>query len=104
MTIRLGALLIAAATALVAVAPACADPGDGRFARRFWLRSDEAQSARAERFERRREFRERESANVRMSPEERRQLRHDIRAAREDVYRRPPPPPPPPGVYEVPSR
>jgi hypothetical protein len=105
MNIRPAALLIAAVTALLAVAPACADPGDGRFARRFWLRSDEAQSARAERFERRREFQERESAFGRMSPEERRQLRHDIRAAREDVYRRPPPPPPPPpGVYEAPSR
>jgi hypothetical protein len=106
MNTRLSVFLIAGFTALLAVAPACADPGDGRFARRFWLRSDEAQSARAERFERRREFQERESAYVRMSPEERRQLRHDIRAAREDVYRRQPPPPPPlpPGLHEGPPR
>jgi hypothetical protein len=30
----------------------------------------------------------------RMSPEERRQLRRDIRSAGDDIYRRPPPPPP----------
>jgi hypothetical protein len=29
-----------------------------------------------------------------MSPEERRQLRRDIRSAGDDIYRRPPPPPP----------
>jgi hypothetical protein len=104
MNTRLGAFLIAGLTALVAAVPACADPGEERhFPRRFWLRSEEARNARAERIERREEFRQQnESAYVRMSPDERRQLRHDIRAAREDVYRRPPPPPP--GQHEEPPR
>jgi hypothetical protein len=51
-------------------------------------------STRAERMERVREFRRQESNLGRMSPEERRQLRLEIRAAREGVYRQPPPPPP----------
>jgi hypothetical protein len=105
MNTRLGAILVAGLTAFLAAAPTCADPGDGRV-RHFWLRSEDARNARAERIERRQEIRQqRESAYVRMSPEERRQLRHDIRAAREDVYRRPPPPPPlTPGLSEAPPR
>jgi len=106
MNTRLAAILVAGLTALLAAAPACADPGNER-GRRFWLRSEEAQNARADRIERRQELRrQRESPYVRMSPEERLQLRHDIRAAREGVYRRPPPPPPPlpPGLREEPPR
>lgn len=109
MNKRLGAILIAGLTALLAATPACADPPPAGRARHFWLRGEEARNARAERIERRQEMRrqrESESAYVRMSPEERRQLRHDIRAARDDVYRRPPPPPPPlpPGLHEEPPR
>lgn len=103
MNTRLGVILVAGLTALMAAAPACADPGDERPHRRFWLRGDDADSARAERIERMerververmREFRRNHSAFVRMTPEERQQLRHDIRAAREGVYHRQRPPPP----------
>jgi hypothetical protein len=45
--------------------------------------------------ERREAWRERNHGFGHMSPEERRQLRHDIRSAREGMHRRPPPPPPP---------
>ncbi|MBI5784875.1 MAG: hypothetical protein HZA64_05390 [Rhodocyclales bacterium] len=95
MKARLGAFAILGIAALLAAVPACAEPGDGRFGRRFGDRRD-VEGARADRVERLREFRRDDPpAFGRMSPEERRQLRHDIRAAREGVYRRPPPPPPP---------
>jgi hypothetical protein len=95
MKTRLGACAIIGLAAFMAAQSVCAEPGDGRFPRRAADRGD-ADGARAERIERMREFRRNDPpAFGRMSPEERRQLRHDIRAAREGVYRRPPPPPPP---------
>jgi len=100
MKTRIGAFAILGIAALMAAVPACAEPGDGRFARRF---GDREGGARTERIERMREFHRNESAFGRMSPEERRQLRHDIRAAREGVYRRPPPPPPPALPYPGPT-
>lgn len=105
MKTRLGAFAILGIAALLAAVPACAEPGDGRFGRRLGDRHD-ADGARADRVERMREFRRSDPpAYGRMSPEERRQLRHDIRAAREGVYRRPPPSPPlPPGLHEEPPR
>jgi len=101
MKTRIGAFALLGIAALLAAVPACAEPGDGRFPRRFGDRGDPG--ARAERIERMREFHRSEPAFGRMSPEERRQLRHDIRAAREGVYRRPPPPPPPSLPYSGPS-
>ncbi len=98
MKTRPGALLILGLIALLAAVPACADPGDGRFGRRFGGRGVEPGGPAADRVERMREPRRSEQSFGRMSPEERRQLRHDIRAAREGVYRRPPPP----GQYEEP--
>jgi hypothetical protein len=104
MKTRPGAFAILGLTAFLAAASVCAEPGDRRLGRRFGDR-DGFDGARAERIERLREFRRNESALGRMSPEERRQLRHDIRAARDGVYRRPPPPPPlPPGLQEGPPR
>lgn len=91
--------------ALLAAVPVRADPGDGRFFRRFGDRDNDV--TRAERIERWRERRRDNPEFGRMSPEERRQLRLDIRAAREGVYRRPPLPPPPPlppGWREDPAR
>jgi hypothetical protein len=102
MKTRLGAFAILGIAALLAAMSVRAEPGDGRFGRRFGDRRD-ADGVRAERVERMREFRRYDPPpSGRMSPEERRQLRHDIRAAREDVYRRPPPPPVMP--YADPSR
>lgn len=95
MKTRLGAFAILGLAAMLAAASVRAEPGDRRFGRRFGDR-DGLDGVRAERMERIREFRRNESALGRMSPEERRQLRHDIRAAREGVYRQPPPPPPAP--------
>lgn len=100
MKTRLRALAIFGLAAFLAAASVRAEPGDRRFGRRFGDRNG-MDGVRAERIERMREFRRNESALGRMSPEERRQLRHDIRAAREGVYRQPPPPPPlPPGLQE----
>jgi hypothetical protein len=104
MKTRLGAFAILGFAAFLAAATVRAEPGDARFARRFGGRGADAPNP--ERVERLREFRRNEgTAFGRMSPEERRQLRHDIRAAREGVYRRPPPSPPlPPGLHEEPPR
>jgi hypothetical protein len=94
MKTRIGAFAILGIAALLAAVPACAEPGDGRFGRRFGGRGGDGPNP--ERVERMRELRRDEGpAFGRMSPEERRQLRHDIRAAREGVYRRPQPPSPP---------
>ena len=101
MKTRPGAFVICAFAVLLAAVTVCAEAGDGRFARRFGDRVDD--DTRAERIERWREQRRQHPEFGRLSPEERRQLRHDIRAAREGVYRRPPPPPPlPPGLQEGP--
>lgn len=106
MKTRPGAFVVFAFAALLAAVAVRAEAGDGRFARRFGDRVDD--DTRAERIERWRENRRQHPEFGRLSPEERRQLRHDIRAAREGVYRRPPPPPPspplPPGLQEGPSR
>jgi hypothetical protein len=99
MKTRPGTFVILALSALLAAVSVRVDAGDGRFERRFGDRDDDA--TRAERMERWREHRRNDSGFGRLSPEERQQLRHDIRAAREGVYRRPPPPPPlPPGLQE----
>jgi hypothetical protein len=90
---RSAALLVACVTAIIAATPAYADPDGGRIRHRFLYRDDPADATRAERIERVHDWRRSESSFRRLSPEERRQLRHDIRSAREDVYRRPPPPP-----------
>lgn len=95
MKTRLGALVMLGLAAFMVAASVRAEPGDRRFGRRFGDR-DALDGVRAERIERMREFRRNESALGRMSPEERRQLRHDIRAARDGVYRQPPPSPPSP--------
>ena len=93
MKTRLGAFAMLGIAALLAAVPVCAEAGDGRFGRRLGGRGGDAPNP--ERVERLREFRRDEApAFGRLSPEERRQLRHDIRSAREGVYRRPPPPPP----------
>ncbi len=94
--------------AVLAAPPALAERGDGHPRHRF-IRPDGPPPAYGGRMDERmeermrmREFRRRERAADpgapyfgRLSPEERRQLREDIRSAREGVYRRPPPPPPP---------
>ena len=100
MKTRPGPFVMLALSAILAVVSVRAEAGDGRFFRRFGDRDDDA--TRAERIERWREQRRNNPEFGRLSPEERRQLRHDIRAAREGVYRRPPPPPPPlpPGLQE----
>jgi hypothetical protein len=88
--------LLCALAVLLAAAPACADRGDrGRFDQRFG-RMDDRPAFGMERRERMQESRRDEGHGFgRMSPEERRQLRHDIRSVGEGIYRRPPPPPPP---------
>ncbi|MBU1237245.1 MAG: hypothetical protein KJ634_02025 [Gammaproteobacteria bacterium] len=88
MKSRSATLVVACLTAIIAVAPACADPDEGRIRHRFLDRNDRVEGTRAERIERIRDWRNGESSFHRLSPEERRQLRHDIRAAREGVYRR----------------
>jgi hypothetical protein len=95
MKTRLGTFAILGIAALLAAVSVRAEPGDGRSGRRFGGRGGDAPDP--ERVERIREF-HRDDAPVvrRMSPEERRQLRHDIRSAREGVYRRPPPQAPSP--------
>lgn len=102
--------LLAIALAAFAALPAQARPGDfggpgdgSRFhPRHRFLPSEGLPPADPEqrvliREMRRREFEARQEAEPpsfgRLSPEERRQLRQDIRSAREGIYRRPPPPP-----------
>jgi hypothetical protein len=94
MKTRPAAFVMLAFAALLAAVSVRAEAGDGRFTRRFGDRDNDA--TRAERIERWREHRRDNPEFGRLSPEERRQLRHDIRAAREGVYRRSPPPPSPP--------
>jgi hypothetical protein len=84
--------------ALLATLPAHARPGGGRFWQRF---SEHEASPRfadraAERAQRQEIRRDEAPVFGRMSPEERRQLRRDIRNAGEDIYRRPAPAFPPP--------
>jgi hypothetical protein len=113
MKARLIVWLLLGVSAALAAVPACANPGDGgggeggghRFRHRF-LRAGEAGPGpvvpAAERADGGPEFRRGEMPMFRrMSPEERRQLRRDIRSAGDDLYRRPPPPPPP---FEPPGR
>lgn len=107
MKVRPGVLLVGLIAVLLAV-PALAGPGDGggrghRFADRGAMQPGPGM----DRPMRRQDFR-RDQANEmpmfgRMSPEERRQLRRDIRNAGDDIYRRPPPYPAYP-PYEEPSR
>jgi hypothetical protein len=97
MKVRFGVWSLLGVTAALAAAPACAGQGGPddshgghRFGHRFLRGGDvDTMPARpvAERADGAPEFR-------RMSPEERRQLRRDIRSAGDDIYRRPPPPPP----------
>jgi hypothetical protein len=83
--------------ALLASAAVCAGPGGGGHGHRFAERGAMPMSAGpvVERPLGQQDFR-RDDAPMfgRMSPEERRQLRRDIRNAGEDIYRRPPPFPP----------
>ncbi len=96
MNTRLNVWLVGA-LAFLAVAPACAGPGGGH-GRRFAEPGGMPMFSRPmERPMRPAEFRRDElPMSGRMSPEERRQLRRDIRSAGDDLYRRPPPPPPSP--------
>jgi hypothetical protein len=93
MKARYLAILVFSLTAFMAVASARADAGEGL---RFGAAGDGAPGAVPERpsVERAqwiREFRRGSAAEPEhMSPEERRELRRDIRAAREDVYHRQP--------------
>ena len=107
MKARFSVWLLLGVTAALAAAPACAGqggPDDGhgghRFGHRFLRGGDvDAMPAQptADRADGAPEFRRGEMPMFRrMSPEERRQLRRDIRSAGDDIYRRPPPPPPPP--------
>lgn len=120
MTIRAAVAAVSTLVASLAglASPACAMPGDGGFAghgphggpgrHRFLPRPDAAPEGApmmpgvAQPV---RDAGEDPRGLGRLSPEERRQLRRDIRSAGEDVYRRPPPmhgyppldaPPPPP--------
>ena len=84
--------------ALLAAMPACAGPGGGgghghRFAEPGGMPMFSRQAM--DRPMRAQEFRRDDlSMPGRMSLEERRQLRRDIRSAGDDIYRRPPPAPP----------
>lgn len=95
--------LLFCVAALLAAGAVRADPADAPPRFRDEVQSDDAQRAdRAERVERWREIRRyRSSIYIQMTPEERRQLRIDIRTARREILQRhfpdqPPPPPPPP--------
>jgi len=105
-------ILIVFLSAILTALPAMAERGDGPLRHRF-IRPDGPPPAFGERMEERmrmREFRRQEREAQpdapyfgRLSPEERRQLREDIRSAREGLYRRPPPPPSyPPPAYPRP--
>ncbi|MBK6403310.1 MAG: hypothetical protein IPP18_16120 [Rhodocyclaceae bacterium] len=101
MKTRWGISMVLGLVAVLAMPPALAERGDG-YPRHRFIRPDGAPPVYGERMEERmrmREFRRRERAADpdapyfgRLSPDERRQLREDIRSAREGVYRRPPPP------------
>ena len=80
--------LIAAAAAV----PAHADPRGQRLHRFLQERRQVQQDQR----DLRRDPQQELPGRGRLTPEERRQLRRDIRDAGQDLYRRPPPPPPPP--------
>lgn len=77
--------------AFMAAMPALAGPRGERLHRYLQERQAERQEQREYRREQGRDF----SGRGRLTPEERQQLRRDIRDAR-DLYRREPPPPPPP--------
>lgn len=112
MKTRRGILsMVVGLMAVLSAPPVMAERGDG-FPRHRFIRPDGPPPDFGERMEERmrlREFRrhEREAQadapySGRLSPEERRQLREDIRSAREGVYRRPPPPGYPPAIYPRP--
>jgi len=91
-------------TAILTVPPAMAERGDGLPRHRF-IRPDgpppDFEERREERMRMRELRRQEREAHPdapyfgRLSPEERRQLREDIRSAREGLYRQPPPGYPP---------
>lgn len=90
----IGIFFLLGIAAAVANSAAAAEPGDGRWAgRRFDQRPDDPGAmpmrpapGQGEQAFRRDEF----PPPGRMSPEDRRQLRHDIRRAGDDIYRRQP--------------
>lgn len=108
MKTRWCASILMGLMAVLTVPPAMAEHGDGPPRHRF-IRPDGPPSGFEERMEERMRMRElrRQEREAhpdapyfgRLSPEERRQLREDIRSAREGLYRRPPPPGYPPSAY-----
>jgi len=95
-TVKRMVLLAGALMAVAAGLPAQAQPGDGS---RNFERFQQQREMRREEFQRQREFRreefqrrqqerdEREGRHGRLTPEERQQLRRDIREHGRDVYR-----------------
>lgn len=104
MKTRWRTFILMGLTAILTVPPAMAERGDGLPRHRF-IRPDGPPPGFEERREERmrmRELRRQEREAQpdapyfgRLSPEERRQLREDIRSAREGLYRQPPPGYPP---------
>jgi len=104
MKIRSGAWLATCAAMLMAAASVCAAPGDGQRFRHRFLRPDDGRPGPVvERNEAPPDFHGGEMFR-RMTPDERRQLRRDIRNAGDDLYRRPPPRPPRAPLFEPPPR
>jgi len=108
---RRGTSIVIGLMAILAAFSAMAERGDGP--RHRFIRPDgmppPAFGERMEERMRMREFRRQERETHpdapyfgRLSPEERRRLREDIRSAREGVYRRSPPPGYPPPAYPRP--
>ncbi|MDR2000448.1 MAG: hypothetical protein LBP94_02805 [Zoogloeaceae bacterium] len=99
MKTRLGIFAFIGLTAFLTATAGYADPQGGpRSGGRppSGAAAQEGDGMRAERMGRMHRFRRHESALGRMSPEECRQLRLEIRAAREGIYQQSLPPPPPP--------
>jgi hypothetical protein len=91
MKVKAG-LWVVGMLAILAVLPAQADQQGQRLHQFFQERQRERQQQRElHRDQRQQQYQER----GRLSPEERRQLREDIRNANENLNRRGPPPPPP---------
>jgi len=83
---------------VMTASPAHADPRDQQLRRLLQERRQMLKEQRGQQREQRELQREQQQEapwRGRLTPEERRQLRRDIRDAGQDVYRRPPPQPPP---------
>ena len=98
MKTRWSASILIGSMAALAAWPALAEHGEGSPHHRFIRPEGGPPPAFDQRWEERRRMREfrrqqrdaGQEAPYRLSPEERRQLREDIRSAREGLYRRPP--------------